>query len=116
MKKRLRKKLRLREFQQMCFAVRLVFPPKAGGLDTPEKESFWYKLVTMTESNDLLILGMADDFCVMTNFYKMPDGRWKTATDTDRQIVKEWLGQQPEIESVRIGPLANAWRQLPDVE
>jgi uncharacterized protein YggL (DUF469 family) len=116
MKKRLRKKLHLREFQQMCFAVRLMFTSEAEGLDSPERRSFWHRLVAMLESNDLLILGMADDFCVMTNFYKLPDGRWKNATDTDQQTVKEWLDQQPEIASVRIGPLANAWRQLPEVE
>jgi uncharacterized protein YggL (DUF469 family) len=116
MKKRLRKKLRLREFQQMCFAVRLAFTQAAAELDSPERESFWCRLVTMIEPSDLLILGMADDFCVMTNFYKMPDGCWKNATDADRQTVNKWLSQQPEVVSVGVGPLANAWRQLPDIE
>ncbi|MDO7876870.1 50S ribosome-binding protein YggL [Hymenobacter sp. ASUV-10] len=110
MKKRLRKKLHLGEFQEMCFAVRLTF---ASPEESTEGDAFWYKPVTAVEANNLLILGMADDFCIMTDFYKMPDGLWKTATENDRHFMKDWLERQPEVQSFTVGPLANAWRIIP---
>ena len=99
MKKRLRKKLRVLEFQEMGFKVNF-------DLHLPETDAaqfaFWDKLVAEVESNGLLIGGGLDDFFVQANSRR-------SATETDRQAIETWLLQQPEVSAVTIGPLIDAW-------
>lgn len=99
MKRRLRKKLRLREFQEMGFSVRFE-------LNTPDTDeayfAFWDKLVAAIEANNLLMGGGLNDFFVCT------DSR-RSATDTDREAIETWLQQQPEVSAVNVSPLIDAW-------
>lgn len=99
MKKRLRKKLRLREFQEMGFPVKV-------DLDMPDTDeaydAFWHRLVGMIEANRLLMGGGLIDFFVCT------DSR-RTATEADRAVVETWLRQQPEATAINVGPLTDAW-------
>lgn len=99
MKKRLRKKLRLREFQDFVFHVRfdLAIP------NTDEaNDAFMDKLFPFVEGKNLTINGTINDF------YVQPEYRRSTA-ETDRQLLLEWLAQQPEVINAQIGPLADAW-------
>ncbi|MCC2546149.1 YggL family protein [Hymenobacter sp. BT175] len=99
MKKRLRKKLRLQEFQELGFSVRLK-------LDMPDTEeayfSFFDRLIEAVEANSLLISGGLDHFFVEA------DSR-RSATDADREALGVWLRQQPEVKAVTVGPLMDAW-------
>lgn len=99
MKKRLRKKLRLREFQEMGFKVKfdLNLP------DTDEAQfALWDRLVEVVEANHLLMGGGFDDFFVQTNSRR-------TATEADREAIEAWLLQQPEVSAVNVSPLVDAW-------
>lgn len=99
MKKRLRKKLRLREFQEMGFKVQfdLNLP------DTDEANfAFGDKLIVEVERNHLLMGGGLNDFFVCT------DSR-RSATEADRQALESWLQQQPEVTATNVGPLVDAW-------
>lgn len=99
MKKRLRKKLRLREFQEMGFSVKY----DLDAAMTEDKLSFfWVKLIQMIEANHLMIGGGENDFFVAT------DSR-RTATETDRATIQNWLQQQPEVSNITISPLVDAW-------
>ena len=99
MKKRLRKKLRLREFQEMGFHVDfdLNLP------DTDEASfAFWDKLIAMVEGNKLQIGGG------LTSFFTCGLPR-RTSTEADREALTTWLRQQPEIANIRVGPLVDVW-------
>lgn len=99
MKKRLRKKLRLQEFQDVIFHVRfdLTIP------NTDEaNDAFIGKLFSFIEGNSFLINGS------ITDFYTQPEHR-RSATEADRQLLQAWLEQQPEIINLRVGPLVDAW-------
>lgn len=99
MKKRLRKKLRLREFQEMGFRVEfdLHIP------DTDEAQfAFWDKLVAFVEGHKLEVGGS------MSSFYTTRAGRG-TTTEADREALDTWLNQQPEVTNVKVWPLDDAW-------
>lgn len=99
MKERLRKKLRLREFREMGFSVK--YDLEAAMTDDG-LSSFWVKLIDMVEANHLMIGGGINDFFVAT------DSR-RSATEADRAVIQNWLQQQPEVSSIVIGPLVDAW-------
>ena len=99
MKKRLRKKLRLREFQEMGFRVRFDFiDPKDDEFFT----DFWQRLTQLSEANHLLMGGSLDDFFVQTNS-RCP------AIEADREALATWLHQQPKITNSNVSPLVDAW-------
>ncbi|GAB2856303.1 YggL 50S ribosome-binding family protein [Hymenobacter ruber] len=99
MKKRLRKKLRLREFQEMGFSVK--FDLAELGSDEAYF-TFWDKLVEVVEANHLLMGGGLNDFFVGT------DSR-RSATEADRKAIETWLHQQPEVSAVNVSLLVDAW-------
>ena len=99
MKKRLRKKLRLQEFQQMGFHVEFVLNIPF----TDEAEfAFWDKLIPFVEGLGLEIGGS------MSSFYTTRPGRG-TTTEADREAMQAWLHQQPEASDVKVWPLDDAW-------
>lgn len=99
MKKRLRKKLRLQEFQQMGFLTDF-------NLDIPftdEAEfAFWDKLIDFVEERQLTVGGS------MNSFYVACAGRG-TVTEADRIALGAWLHQQPEVADIKLWPLDDAW-------
>jgi uncharacterized protein YggL (DUF469 family) len=99
MKKRLRKKLRLREFQQMGFHTDFNL---AISLSPQEMNAFWYKLIAFVEGQGLEIGGG------LTSFYVVRPGRG-TTTEADRESLMVWLHQQLEISNVKVWPLDDAW-------
>jgi uncharacterized protein YggL (DUF469 family) len=99
MKKRLRKKLRLQEFQEMGFYVdfKVDFPANHEAED-----AFFDKLFDFVDGHDLSIGGS------MSSFYVTRDGR-NTTTDADREALAAWLQQQPGVSAVKVWPLDDAW-------
>lgn len=94
MKKRLRKKLRLREFQQMGFCVDF-------DIDLPLKDD-WSPL-WVAFGKFLKTQGLITECCYMTR-----PGR-DSATNADREAVAVWLQQQPGVSAVKVWPLDDAW-------
>jgi uncharacterized protein YggL (DUF469 family) len=99
MKKRLRKKLRLQEFQSMGFEVQVVF---FGGLHPDEWDAFEHRLIDMIKANDLVMFGQINHFLLCA------DSRL-TATEADREVVEMWLLQQDEVSMVDVGQLIDPW-------
>ena len=104
MKKRLRKKLRLREFQRTSFAVGLYLNFLTD--DTENSHPFWHKLTAFVEANGLYVEGAINDFSIFTNYNKIPIPLIK---ESDRYLIRDWLRQQPEVNSFRIGPPTVDW-------
>lgn len=100
MKKRLRKKLRLWEFQEMGFYVSYDLAIPGGNED--EELEFLDRLIEVVEANQLEIGGAMD------GFFACCDSR-RSATDADRETLRRWLEQQPEVSNVRVSKLVDAW-------
>jgi len=108
MKKRLRKKLRLREFQYDGFAVCLTL--KLAN-DDEAQLPFWQKLEAAIEAQGLYVLGRADDFWVMTNYNLVPRPAIK---ESDRIWMRDWLVQQPEVARYRVRTPSYGWNPCYD--
>ncbi len=99
MKKRLRKKLRLREFQEMGFSVKFELAD-LGGDDA--YFAFSDRLIDVVKANNLMMGGVITDFFVQTNSRR-------SATETNREAIEAWLWQQPEVFAIDVSPLVDAW-------
>ncbi len=86
MRKRLRKKLRLREFQEMGFYVDF-------DINLPLEED-WSPL-WVAFGKFLKTQGLKTECCYMTR-----PGRY-SATDADREAIAAWLHQQPGVAAVK---------------
>ena len=103
MKKRLRKKLRLREFQHIGFAVWL----KLKLADDDEARlPFWQKLEAAAEERGLDVLGRANDFFIFTKYNLVPVPSIK---ESDRYWMRDWLVQQPEVAGYRVRTTSHTW-------
>jgi uncharacterized protein YggL (DUF469 family) len=103
LKKRLRKKLHLKEFQHDGFAVWIRLKLAE---DDESRAPFWKKLEAAIETRGLYVLGRADDFFVFTNYNLIPRPAIREA---DRYWMRDWLAQQPEVVSYRVRVSANTW-------
>jgi uncharacterized protein YggL (DUF469 family) len=96
--RRLRKKLHVGEFQQLGFEITLFLSKE---LSSTQSNDFWDSFIGEIEANNLTFGGGEIGFVV-------PDGR-TSATEGHRQVVQAWLSKRPEISSVTVGPLVDAW-------
>lgn len=96
MKKRLRKKLRLKEFQELGFHTSFDLPEEVSDDD------FFDQLIPFVESQGLFIGGG------LTNFYAEAGSR-KSVTPEQRQALVDWLNKHPNISNINVGPLNDAW-------
>jgi uncharacterized protein YggL (DUF469 family) len=98
--RRLRKKLRLGEFQQLGFEVSITLNPNLG-IDALDHflDEF---ILDAIEKNDLAFGGGAESGFITT---------WKrgSASEAHRTIVENWLSRRQEVVSVTLGPLVDAW-------
>jgi hypothetical protein len=103
MRKRLRKKLRKGEFQEMGFEVQFNLPSHA---DQEQQNAFFDSFIQEAiEKNGLMCgggCGLAWNVFVTRN-------QRGTATQSDREIVRSWLERRPEVSGIQFGPLTDAW-------
>ena len=98
--RRLRKKLRMGEFQELGFEVEV----KLAAFVTPDDEdSFIDAFLSEIIEPRSLIFGGGVNSGFVTH------GGRASATEDDRESVRCWLLSRPEVESVAIGPLIDAW-------
>lgn len=98
--RRLRKKLHLGEFQQLGFEVSITLKPDLG-IDALDRllDEF---ILDAIEKNELAFGGGTDGGFITT---------WKrgSASEAHRAAVESWLSQRPEVVSITLGPLVDAW-------
>lgn len=104
--RRLRKKLRIDEFQELGFPVEFRF---AHDLSEAQRTMFWDTfLAEAIEANSLMFGGGESGYvCTL--------GR-KSATDLHRSQVQFWLAARPEIHSSSVGLLEDVWHGPSTVE
>lgn len=95
--RRLRKKLHVDEFREDGFHVRFVL----RALSAAEADRFWDDFVAEAiEARGLTYGGGEQGFVA---------ARRGSATEADRDAVRDWLAARPEVASAEIGPLVDAW-------
>lgn len=105
MRKRLRKKLRLAEFTQMGFTVK--YEPAPGLAESAREALLDRFLLQAIEANDLHC-GGGGGLEGWWDFFVCANGR-RSATDADRQRVRDWLDSQPDVANILVGQLQDAW-------
>jgi uncharacterized protein YggL (DUF469 family) len=106
-KKRLRKKLRLGEFQEFGFEV---FFRLADNTPDHIFESVIDAFISHAiEANGLVCGGGGKNSG--WNVFVTLDQRG-SATDEHRQAVQRWLEKRAEVKDIGIGPLVDAWRPV----
>lgn len=104
MKKRLRKKFHLGEFQSFGFAV---LGSTSKLLTSAEEDLFLDGFICFAEAHGLAIGGGIAHRSL--DYYVTKAGRYQTCTDLDRQLVESLLKTRPEVQSVTVGALTDAW-------
>ena len=103
--RRLRKKLHVGEFSEFGFDLRLAF---VAGLSDTEGEAFWHAfIVDLVEARGLSFGGGGSGRGMQGFVARAGRG---SATEDDRRALAEWLDARPDVDTVHVGPLVDAWR------
>ncbi len=107
MKKRLRKKKRVGEFQELGFGVGLRL---SSELSDEASDAFFRRFLKECIEDHSLVFGGGGDMLDWSGY--VCAGKIKstgTATDAHRETVKQWFIAQSEIAEYYITPLIDAW-------
>ncbi|MBP7864321.1 MAG: DUF469 family protein [Acidobacteria bacterium] len=105
MKKRLRKKLRVGEFQEFGFRVSLKFKDE---IPPAEFEDFLVAFLNeAVEANNLLYVegGMGEQWAC----FLISDTARTPITDAQRDAVQQWAQANALVAACELGPLVDAW-------
>jgi len=103
--RRQRKKLRLGEFQELGFTLKLHFAPP---LDDASADQFWEAILSHIESLGLSAgLGGRLPMAELEGFVSAA-GRGSVTPDQQAQVLA-WCRAQPQVESAQVGELADVW-------
>lgn len=105
MRKRLRKKKHLGEFQELGFEVSFRY---AEGLSTKEHDEFFDDWILKAIVGNGLLFGGGFGRGVCNGFITV-DKKRGSATERHRQAVEAWLKANPKILNFTVGPLVDAW-------
>ena len=106
MNRRQRKKLRVGEFQELVFEIRVHFSRSLG---CESYDLFLDDFIAFIESNDLVLgsvlyqLGMDETKAIVTGC------GCNSPTEEDRQAILSWVKLRPEVSSAEAGDLVDAW-------
>ena len=99
--RRLRKKLHVDEFREDGFHVRFVL----RALSAVNAHRFWDDFLSEAiEARGLTYGGAEEGFVAALR---------GSATEADRDAVRDWLAARPEVASAEAGPLVDAWYDAP---
>ena len=104
MNRRLRKKKRVGEFQELGFEVTYRVPDDWS--DERREEFLWQFLERAIEANDLEAAGGGGN---PWNFFVGSAQSRVSATNAQREAVKGWLSHQSAVTLGEVGPLRDAW-------
>lgn len=103
MRKRVRKKLRLGEFQEMGFKVAWSF---REGTEKEEIFGFWERFID--EAIEARNLAYGGGGGLRWEGFVARAGRG-SASDEDREFLESWLANEPLVDEPAIGELVDAW-------
>lgn len=104
--RRQRKKLRVGEFQELVFEVRICFhePMENSALD-----GFMDELFDLVESRRLAVGGLGGRLPLLETDGVISAWERGSPTEEDRQAVLDWLQRQPEVATAEVGAFVDGW-------
>lgn len=102
--RRLRKKLRVGEFQELGFEVRARV---VASLTEDERSTLLDRFVE--ECIEPIDLGFGGGLNDDLDGFVVSMKRRASATDEQREKVRAWLSARSELSAIEIGPLTDAW-------
>lgn len=104
LKRRLRKKYRVGEFQELGFQINVKFKPN---LSEAESDKIYDDFIALIEANNLAFGGgggaeYLQGFVTAWEIYRSP-------TTAQREKIENWLESRPEISESEVGKLGDAW-------
>lgn len=105
MRKRLRKKKRLGELQELGFEVSFRY---AEQLSTQEHDELFDEWILKAIEDNGLLFGGGFGRGVCSGFITVDKTRG-SATEHYRQAVEAWLKANPKVLNFTVGPLVDAW-------
>jgi len=104
LKRRLRKKLHLGEFQQFGFEVSVNFKKGTGEI---QFDKFWHDFISEIEKNGL-VCGGGGDYNSWQVFVTS-ERKFDSPTSRDKERIRIWLENCFEVENCKVGELLDAW-------
>ena len=113
MNRRQRKKLRMGEFQEFVFEIRVGFrqPMNDAALDF-----FLDGFIDLIESRHLAVGGMGGQLPLMETDGVVSAWGRGSPTEADRATVVNWLQQRPEVSRAEAGDLIDGWYGWEDAQ
>lgn len=103
---RQRKKLRVGEFQELVFEIRIQFRQP---LDDTAHDAFLDGFIELIESRHLAAGGMGGQLPLMETGGVISAWGRGSPTEADRQAVLDWLRQSSEVASAEAGDFVDGW-------
>ncbi|HEX8248068.1 MAG TPA: 50S ribosome-binding protein YggL [Pyrinomonadaceae bacterium] len=104
LKRRLRKKFHVGEYQQFGFEIFVSFEPH---FNQTAFDEFVDNFIDLVEANKLLFGGGGDE--KSWEGYITSAKKFASPTENDRQTIKVWLENRPEILETKIEDFCDAW-------
>lgn len=111
--RRQRKKLRVGEFQELVFEVRVQFHQP---MDDAAHDAFLDGFIEKIESRHLAVGGMGGQLPLRETDGVVSAWGRGSPTEVDRAAVADWLRQRPEVASVDVGDLVDGWYGLEEAQ
>ncbi len=107
-KRRLRKKLRVGEFQELGFDVTYTSKPELTESDRDKLLDAFIEFAI--EANELAAGGGG---ITSMDFFVASSKSRGSATEAHRQAVETWLNSRTDIDSFKVGDFRDAWHDNP---
>lgn len=104
--RRQRKKIRVGEFQELVFEVRVQFHQP---MDDEAHDAFLDGFIEIIESRHLAVGGMGGQLPLKETGGVVSAWGRGSPTEADRAAVEDWLRQRPEVASAYVGALVDGW-------
>ncbi len=107
LKRRLRKKHHLGEFQEIGFEIFVNFKKNT---DETEFDKFLGELINEIENNDLQFGGGGNNDTWQG--FVVSEKRFASPSDDDKEKIRNWLENRSEVEDFKVGEFLDAWNDL----
>ena len=104
--RRQRKKLRVGEFQELVFEVRIRFHQT---MEEARLDTFLDDFIELIESRHLVVGGFGGALPLLATDGIVSTLKRGSPTEEDRQAVLDWVRQRPEVAEVEVGEFVDGW-------
>lgn len=104
--RRQRKKLRVGDFQELVFEIRIRFHQT---MEEARLDTFLDDFIELIESRRLVVGGFGGTLPLLATDGIVSTFKRGSPTEEDRQAVLDWVRQRPEVAEVEAGEFIDGW-------